>query len=620
MATTTTATIPSGIFSDINLRNIDFDDLVKFSKMIGKRTALLSPFITTQAGDATLDNMTIEEMISAFGQDVKTKGGKTYIGPDADDIQRAREEEAKRLRDIVNQPPPKIDDGIILKGPDPADLEGLTGFPPVDPIPPQEKPEPVGGGFGADLPPKTIEDYIMTMADERGAIEANKKRAEQQNKAREIAGQKAKEIFEKNSDKPFYSENPNIESIFDIISKETGYKSRATIIKMLKEQNVDYTTAIQPGQKPENYKEIVQEKIDKSTKKYKDSIKDQVLQIYEANKDLRFSKDKTGAPTVMEIMQENVPSYQKGQKISVSTVKEILINADVYEHGYSGETRQDVATELSKISKEKLTEFSAMFERGLDVKEFPTIEKLDEFFTSQGIDLTDLNELLSDNPQKFNDLEATRVKAQEILLDLTSDFNIALATQAENYDVNGNFMPIKLAKMHPTETLRPIKDEDQFRSIDIENVRIGGSTVNTVVQPEHGKALARYIKDEDVENTKRIIEVLKEYHILTNLNDMLDEKDYKWLEKNKIVEIPKISYKGEEFVNYDAVVFGAKNTPSIEQVIEAELKARKNFGLRYSVFQEMKDKGEKLPAFNTYLRDGGIVGMNYMTRPLNAQR
>jgi len=619
MATTATATIPSGIFSDINLRNIDFDDLVKFSKMIGKRTALLSPFITTQAGDATLDNMTIEEMISAFGQDVKTKGGQTVIGPDADDIQRARDEEAKRLRDITNQPPPKIDDGIILKGPDPADLEGLTGFPPVDPIPPQEKPEPVGKGFGADLPPKTIEDYIMTMASKEQGIEFNKKRAEQQNKARQIAGQKAKEIFEKNSDKPFYSENPNIESIFDIISRETGYKSKNTIIKMLTEQGVDYTTAIKVGGfKPENFSDIVKESKDKTTKEYKDSVAPQVIEIYNANKDLPFRSFKENVPSIIKIMQENVPSYQEGKKISIPTVKEILIEADIYEHGRDGEPRKDVALELSKISKEKLTEFSAMFERGLNVKEFPTIEKLDEFFTSQGIDLKDLNELLSDNPQKFNDLEKTRLKAQEILLDLTSDFNIALATQAENYDVNGNFMPIKLAKMHPSETLRPIKDEDQFRSIDIENVRIGGSTVNTVVQPEHGKALARYIKNEDVENTKRIIEVLKEYHILTNLNDMLDEKDYKWLEENKIVEIPKISYKGEEFVNYDAVVFGAKDTPSIEQVIEAELKARKNFGLRYSVFQEMKDKGEKLPAFNTYLRDGGIVGMNYMTRPLNA--
>ena len=595
----------------------DFSNLDVLPRVLSAGSLPVGLF-TLAAGSGDTEKE-VEDFIMKFGKDVKTKGGKTYIGPDADDIERAREEEAARLRGQVNQPPPKIDDGIILKGPDPADLEGLTGFPPVDPIPPQEKPEPVGGGFGADLPPKTIEDYIMTMADERGAIEANKKRAEQQNKAREIAGQKAKEIFEKNSDKPFYSENPNIESIFDIISRETGYKSKNTIIKMLKEQNVDYTTAIKAGGfKPENFSDIVKESKDKVTKEYKDSVAPQVIEIYNSNKDLPFRSFKENVPSIMDIMQENVPSYQKGKKISIPTVKEILIEADIYEHGRNGETRQDVATELSKISKEKLTEFSAMFERGLDVKEFPTIEKLDEFFTSQGIDLTDLNELLSDNPQKFNDLEKTRLKAQEILLDLTSDFNIALATQTENYDVNGNFMPIKLAKMHPTETLRPMKDEDQFRSVDIENVRIGGSTVNTVVQPEHGKALARYIKDEDVENTKRIIEVLKEYHILTNLNDMLDEKDYKWLEKNKIVEIPKISYRGEEFVNYDAVVFGAKDTPSIEQVIEAELKARKNFGLKYSVFKEMKDKGEKLPAFNTYLRDGGIVGMNYMTRPLNA--
>ena len=599
MATATTA--PTGILQNINLKDFDLDDIAKFLTKVGKRTPILSNLVTTQMGDATLNNLT-DAQISAM---INTPAGVVYA-PSAEEIEKFRKQEAERLKG-TGLVPPKIDvEPLITPIPKPKsalDDANITVEPPkidtsnVTPFPEQ----------------RGIEDFIMTMAN-KGNVE----RAEQQNKAREIAGQKAKEIFEENSDKPFYSENPNIESIFDIISRETGYKSKQTIIKMLKEQNVDYTTAIQPGQKPENYKEIVQEKIDESIKKYKDSIKDQVLQIYEANKDLPFRSFKENVPSVMDIMQENVPSYQKGQKISIPTVKEILIEADVYEHGRNGKPRKDVALELSKISKEKLTQFSAMFERGLDIKEFPTIEKLDEFFTSQGIDLTDLNELLSDNPKKFNDLEATRVKAQEILLDLTSDFNIALATQTENYDVNGNFMPIKLAKMHPTETLRPIKDEDQFRSVDIENVRIGGSTVNTVVQPENGKALARYIKNEDVENTKRIIEVLKEYHILTNLNDMLDEKDYEWLEKNKIVEIPKISYKGEEFVNYDGVVFGAKDTPSIEQVIEAELKARKNFGLKYSVFQEMKDKGEKLPAFNTYLRDGGIVGMNYMTRPLNA--
>ena len=616
MATTTTATTPSGIFSDIDLRNIDFDDLVRISKIIGKRTALLSPFITTQAGDATLDNMTPEQIINAFGQDVRQTPGGIVLGPDADELSKERERIAKEGRPGgFSTTEVKLPISTGSPPPEPLDLGPLI-FPPAKP--PSFEDMTSGGGF-TKLPPATIEDYIMTMASKEQGIEFNKKRAEQQNKARQIAGQKAKEIFEKNSDKPFYSENPNIESIFDIISRETGYKSKNTIIKMLTEQGVDYTTAIKVGGfKPENFSDIVKESKDKTTKEYKDSVAPQVIEIYNANKDLPFRSFKENVPSIIKIMQENVPSYQEGKKISIPTVKEILIEADIYEHGRDGEPRKDVALELSKISKEKLTEFSAMFERGLNVKEFPTIEKLDEFFTSQGIDLKDLNELLSDNPQKFNDLEKTRLKAQEILLDLTSDFNIALATQAENYDVNGNFMPIKLAKMHPSETLRPIKDEDQFRSIDIENVRIGGSTVNTVVQPEHGKALARYIKNEDVENTKRIIEVLKEYHILTNLNDMLDEKDYKWLEENKIVEIPKISYKGEEFVNYDAVVFGAEDTPSIEQVIEAELKARKNFGLRYSVFQEMKDKGEKLPAFNTYLRDGGIVGMNYMTRPLNA--
>ena len=597
MATATTA--PTGILQNINLKDFDLDDIAKFLTKVGKRTPILSNLVTTQMGDATLNNLT-DAQISAM---INTPAGVVYA-PSAEEIEKFRKQEAERLKG-TGLVPPKIDvEPLITPIPKPKsaldDANITVEQPKIDTSNVTPFPEQRG-----------IEDFIMTMAN-KGNVE----RAEQQNKAREIAGQKAKEIFEENSDKPFYSENPNIESIFDIISRETGYKSKQTIIKMLKEQNVDYTTAIQPGKKPENYKEIVQEKIDESIKKYKDSIKDQVLQIYEANKDLPFRSFKENVPSVMDIMQENVPSYQKGQKISIPTVKEILIEADVYEHGRNGKPRKDVALELSKISKEKLTQFSAMFERGLDIKEFPTIEKLDEFFTSQGIDLTDLNELLSDNPKKFNDLEATRVKAQEILLDLTSDFNIALATQTENYDVNGNFMPIKLAKMHPTETLRPIKDEDQFRSVDIENVRIGGSTVNTVVQPENGKALARYIKNEDVENTKRIIEVLKEYHILTNLNDMLDEKDYEWLEKNKIVEIPKISYKGEEFVNYDGVVFGAKDTPSIEQVIEAELKARKNFGLKYSVYKEMKDKGEKLPPFNSYLKDGGMVGISHLTRPL----
>ena len=442
-------------------------------------------------------------------------------------------------------------------------------------------------------------------------------RQDQQNKAREEAGIKAKEIFEANTDKPFYSKNEGVVSIFDLISQETGYKSRPTVVKMLQEQDVDISPTVKPGVKPDNFSKIVKEKIDKSTKKYQDSITEQVLQIYEANKDLPMTTEKENQAGIMKIMQQNVPSYNKGQKVSIKTIKEILQNEDVYEHTASGEPKaENLETGASKITGEKLTEFSPMFTRGIDLKEFPNIERLNEFFTSQGLDLKNLNQILSNNPEKFNELETTRVKVQEVLKDQTSDFNKALATQAENYDKNGNFMPIIIQKMHPNESLRPQDIESQFGSIDIENVRLGGSTVNTVVQPEHAKALQTYIKNKDVENTNRIINTLEEYHILTNLNNMLDKEDYQWLEQNKIIEIPKILYKGEEFPNTDAVMFGAKESPSIEQVIEAELKARKNFGLKYSVYQEMKDKGEKLPAFNTYLKDGGLVGISHLIRPL----
>jgi len=496
-----------------------------------------------------------------------------------------------------------------------------TNLPPTT-TKPEEKAEPVGGGF-TELEDKDKLPTIITMA-EGDKPDYFTARQDQQNKARKEAGIKAKEIFEENTDKPFYSKNEGVVSIFDLISQGTGYKSRETVVKMLQEQGVDISPTVKPGVKPDNFSKLVKESKDKSTKKYQKSITEQVLQIYEANKDLPMSTGKENQPTIMEIMQENVPSFQTGQKVSLKTIKEILQNEDVYAHTASGEPQaKNLATEISKVTGEGLTEFSPMFTRGIDLKEFPSIGKLNKFFRSQGIELENLNEILSNNPEKFNDLEATRKKIQiEFLSPKTAKseesiaFNKALATQAENYDRNGNFMPIVLQKMHPNELLRPQDIESQFGSIDIENVRLGGSTVNTVVQPEHAKALQTYIKNKDVENTNRIINTLEEYHILTNLNNMLDKEDYQWLEQNKIIEIPKISYKGEEFSNTDAVMFGAKQSPSIEKIIEAELKARKNFGLKFSVYQEMKDKGEKLPSFDTYLKDGGMVGISHLTRPL----
>jgi len=54
MATTTTKTAPSGIFSNIDLKDLDLNNLAKFLAKVGRRVPLLSNLVTTQMGDGTL--------------------------------------------------------------------------------------------------------------------------------------------------------------------------------------------------------------------------------------------------------------------------------------------------------------------------------------------------------------------------------------------------------------------------------------------------------------------------------------------------------------------------------------------------------------------------------------
>jgi hypothetical protein len=64
MATATTKTAPSGIFSNIDLEDLDLNNLAKFLAKVGRRVPLLSNLVTTQMGDGTLDNYTPEELAS----------------------------------------------------------------------------------------------------------------------------------------------------------------------------------------------------------------------------------------------------------------------------------------------------------------------------------------------------------------------------------------------------------------------------------------------------------------------------------------------------------------------------------------------------------------------------
>jgi len=150
MATTTTAS--TGILSNIDLKDFDLDDITKFLTKVGKRTPILSNLVTTQMGDATLNNLT-DAQISAM---IDTPSGKVFA-PSEEEIRKRQEEEAERLKDIGFKPVPVKNEPLITPIPDPKgplDDANITVEQPkmdtsnVTPFPEQ----------------RGIEDFIMTMA------------------------------------------------------------------------------------------------------------------------------------------------------------------------------------------------------------------------------------------------------------------------------------------------------------------------------------------------------------------------------------------------------------------------------------------------------------------------
>jgi hypothetical protein len=93
MATATTA--PTGILSNIDLKDFDLNDLVKFLTKVGKRTPILSNLVTTQMGDATLDNYTPEQIAAM----INIPGVTTGDTIDPAEVDRKREERQKALEE-----------------------------------------------------------------------------------------------------------------------------------------------------------------------------------------------------------------------------------------------------------------------------------------------------------------------------------------------------------------------------------------------------------------------------------------------------------------------------------------------------------------------------------------
>ena len=162
MATTTTATAPSGILANLDLKNFDLEDLAKIAKFVGKRTALGSLFVPTTMGDATLNNLT-DAQISAM---IDTPSGKVFA-PSSEEIEKFRREEAERLKgtglvppkvdvepSITPLPKPKsvLDDANITVEQPKIDTSNVTGFPEQ----------------------RGIEDFILTMAKPKKGVKIDR--------------------------------------------------------------------------------------------------------------------------------------------------------------------------------------------------------------------------------------------------------------------------------------------------------------------------------------------------------------------------------------------------------------------------------------------------------------
>ena len=309
--------------------------------------------------------------------------------------------------------------------------------------------------------------------------------------------------------------------------------------------------------------------------------------------------------TIFAIIRDRLGSDRVGNRLlSRSGLREKLKKLGLRDPAdiADGQTQKDLIADVAKLTKDPAAEkgISNPLVRSLP----PELEKLESFnkFLTLGVgveDVTDLAKLTPDNPQLFNLLESYRAEAQEFL-----NTNPKFKNYFESL---GETERIVLHKAHSDRTISPGDVSQNFQGLDATNVKILGRNVNVVLQPDLEVALLRNIKDQNVKGTKKIIGTMKDFFIGTKLNDPrragLTKEDYKWLEKNKIIDIPTITVGvGRPYKNTDAVIFGTEQQPNLAEIVAGELGARKYFNMKTNIEAET---GGKLVET---MKDGGYVG------------
>tara|TARA_R110000850_G_scaffold241091_1_gene365659 strand:- start:26 stop:1429 length:1404 start_codon:yes stop_codon:yes gene_type:complete len=303
--------------------------------------------------------------------------------------------------------------------------------------------------------------------------------------------------------------------------------------------------------------------------------------------------------------------------LTSSKMHEILIGSKDRGKGRTGyvdwifntikkEPEKTLDKQISELVGEKPGGIVSLIGRSLPKDDISTIERFNEFFTSQGINPKGIPLLFPQESFNFNVASKTRENLQNFI---KTDPSIQkkLRSNPYNYtmkkDGSYEFLPITLHRSHADRNLKPMDPSFNFQGIDTKDVKILGGTVNTVTQPNLERALVTYIKNKDVKNSKRINNKLKEYFIATKLNDpnpgfpKLNDDDYQWLINNKIVSAG----------SPDEIVFGTLKKPNHVQIIEGELKARKEHLIPKRMYKQ--EYGKRDQKFYQTFATGGLASM-----------
>jgi hypothetical protein len=317
-----------------------------------------------------------------------------------------------------------------------------------------------------------------------------------------------------------------------------------------------------------------------------------------------FKKDYYAKKNPTGLMKKYTPLINESLGTNLTQMQLVKRIGDTYGKKEIKGKGNRFETDMTKAFGGKYGDVGFDIGRSTNKSEINKIEDALEFFESQRINTklqTQKGGVLEGSQKAIDFLN----NAREGLYNVVSKPDVQKSLTLK---LGENFVPFKFDKSHADRTLVPSDEASQFQGMDVYDVKILESQVNSILQPDLENALYEYIQDKNVNGTKNIIEMMTEYSIGTRMNSpykKLSLEDKKWAEKNipDLVKVPMIEEKGaaSNIKDYDNVVFGTLEQPSPEKIINDGIKVRLDYLPAKKKF-ETENKNKK---FWKELKDGG---------------